>query len=192
MRRLMVVIVLALLAGCSTAKPSAAPTPAPSGSTRPTTSAPAAGGSGSRETLPVGSSADGLGTPESVLDGTRTLVTTAYRYSQPVARSAPPTHSGYVWGAAEVQTCLTPDDADTAFSIFSDQWRLVYANDAQASASSITYAPFPTPIFHAADEVGSSGCSKGEILFPVPADTRPIRLESSTPDGLAVIAWAVK
>lgn len=113
---------------------------------------------------------------------------TAYAYKQPVARSAPkPDQAGYVWAAVDVKVCV-PENS----TISSDPWSLIYPDDTSAQASSTGYNQFPLPEYAWGDvDLNKGRCHRGWIVYPVPANQRPVMVEYSAPSTGQTVDWSV-
>jgi hypothetical protein len=117
---------------------------------------------------------------------------TAYRYRQPVAKSAPEPDGqpGYEWGALDVKVCAAADAPESAIS--NEPWTLRYADATGAGPSSTGYDSFPKPEYIWGEEQLRPGsCVRGWITFPVPEKQRPVTAEYATLDG-EFAAWSLK
>lgn len=111
---------------------------------------------------------------------------TAYAYRQPTGKGAePPSQSGYEWGSADVEVCVTKDS-----TVSRESWHLVYADHSVIEPSHIGWGQFQKPEYPWDDrDVAAGRCIRGWITFGAPANSRPVMVEY-TPTG-AIIDWTV-
>ncbi|SES03722.1 DUF4352 domain-containing protein [Streptomyces qinglanensis] len=109
-------------------------------------------------------------------------------YKQPYSGIEPPDESlgmqeKAVWARVDVKVCIDKSEGEN--SVSQDPWSLAFADGSQAEITGLSGGDFPKPEYPIMDKVVRAGrCARGGIMFPVPADQRPVRVEYA-PEGLA-------
>ena len=154
----------------STTPPPSSTSPTSSPTPEPTTPTPRAFGS----VYAWESTADGVSGTTAVLgykQGVRSVGSAAEESGTP----------GYVWAAVELKVCSTKG----TFLGSTEPWTLSYADGARIEPSSTTYDDFPKPEFPFETKLTTGKCVRGNLVFPVPGNSRPQTIVYA-PQGLDI------
>lgn len=111
-----------------------------------------------------------------------------YRSSVPPAETA---DAGMRWDAVLVKMCNVDVEADLSSTMFTSAfWQLRDDDDGSYEPTSITYQQFPAPEYPYDRTLAVDACSKGWIVFPVPADAT-IKSAVWSPGGEDKLVWSI-
>jgi hypothetical protein len=94
---------------------------------------------------------------------------------------------GYVWAALELKVCSTKG----TFLATTFPWTLSYADGARIEPSSSTWEDFPKPEFPIETKLAPGKCVRGNVVYPVPGNSRPATVVYAPESVDVPVEWAV-
>ncbi|MFD7663782.1 hypothetical protein [Streptomyces sp. NPDC059788] len=79
---------------------------------------------------------------------------------------------GSVWAALDIEVCAESGSVTATGS----DWSLLYADGTAVAPSETERDVFPRPRFPVETQVRAGECTRGEVVYSVPADRRPTRI----------------